>query len=254
MLFDWFTVIAQIVNFLILAILLKYFLYDRIVEAMEERRKKTDTAEQEASSAKEEAQNRQKEYEKKLKELNQEKKGMIQKAKDEAKEEKEKILEQAKKEHRELKDKLHGSLEKEKDSMLDEISDNIVDQTKILATRIIKELSGSDMQSKVSKVFTQKLKDIDSKRKKRMLRSLKKEDYKAKVTSPQELDKSDKQMITRSVRENISEKAQINYEIDRKLVMGLSLKTNSHKLSWTLEDFLSDLDLQGIRDKDKEDN
>jgi F-type H+-transporting ATPase subunit b len=36
-LIDWFTVIAQIVNFLILAGLLKYFLFDRIAKAMEER-------------------------------------------------------------------------------------------------------------------------------------------------------------------------------------------------------------------------
>ena len=34
---DWFTVAAQIVNFLILVALLKYFLYGRIVDAMDRR-------------------------------------------------------------------------------------------------------------------------------------------------------------------------------------------------------------------------
>ncbi len=37
MLIDWFTVIAQIVNFLVLVGLLKYFLFDRITKAMDER-------------------------------------------------------------------------------------------------------------------------------------------------------------------------------------------------------------------------
>jgi F-type H+-transporting ATPase subunit b len=36
-LINWFTVIAQIVNFLILVVLLKYLLYNRIVRAMDAR-------------------------------------------------------------------------------------------------------------------------------------------------------------------------------------------------------------------------
>ena len=42
MLIDWFTVIAQIVNFLILMGLLKYFLYDRVIAIMDERQRKID--------------------------------------------------------------------------------------------------------------------------------------------------------------------------------------------------------------------
>ena len=41
MLIDWFTVIAQIINFLILVALLKHFLFNPIVSAMNERREKS---------------------------------------------------------------------------------------------------------------------------------------------------------------------------------------------------------------------
>ena len=34
---DWFTFVAQIINFLILVALLKYFLYGRLVAAMDQR-------------------------------------------------------------------------------------------------------------------------------------------------------------------------------------------------------------------------
>ncbi len=40
MLINWFTVLAQIVNFLILVYLLKRFLYGPIIRAMQEREKK----------------------------------------------------------------------------------------------------------------------------------------------------------------------------------------------------------------------
>ena len=39
MLIDWFTTVAQIINFLILIALLRYFLYRPIVSAMEKREK-----------------------------------------------------------------------------------------------------------------------------------------------------------------------------------------------------------------------
>ena len=55
MLINWFTVIAQIVNFLILVFLLKYFLYDRIVKAMDEREQRIQLRLKEAEEKKQEA-------------------------------------------------------------------------------------------------------------------------------------------------------------------------------------------------------
>jgi F-type H+-transporting ATPase subunit b len=40
MLIDWFTVAAQIVNFLVLVALLKHFLWGRLVRAIDEREKR----------------------------------------------------------------------------------------------------------------------------------------------------------------------------------------------------------------------
>ena len=55
MLIDWFTVLAQIINFLILIYLLKRFLYGPIIRAMEEREKKMAAAQDRAKNAKKEA-------------------------------------------------------------------------------------------------------------------------------------------------------------------------------------------------------
>ena len=55
MLINWFTVIAQIVNFLILVVLLKYLLYNRIVRAMDERESKIQSRLKEAEEKEEAA-------------------------------------------------------------------------------------------------------------------------------------------------------------------------------------------------------
>ena len=58
MLIDWFTVIAQIINFLVLLLLLRRFLYKPILNAMEERERKVaerlESARQERVRAEEE--------------------------------------------------------------------------------------------------------------------------------------------------------------------------------------------------------
>ena len=55
MLINWFTVVAQIVNFLILVFLLKYFLYDRVIRAMDQREQRIQQRLQEAEEKKQEA-------------------------------------------------------------------------------------------------------------------------------------------------------------------------------------------------------
>ena len=63
MLIDWFTVIAQLINFTILLVALKLLLYDRIVEAMEERRRTIEEQEERAEQARREAEERAEELE-----------------------------------------------------------------------------------------------------------------------------------------------------------------------------------------------
>ena len=56
MLIDWFTVGAQIINFLVLMALLKYFLYDRITGALDAREEKINFRLEEADRKEKEAQ------------------------------------------------------------------------------------------------------------------------------------------------------------------------------------------------------
>ena len=55
MLIDWFTVIAQVINFLVLVVLLKRFLYKPILDAIDQREKRIASALAEADAQKVEA-------------------------------------------------------------------------------------------------------------------------------------------------------------------------------------------------------
>ena len=82
MLINWFTVLAQIVNFLILIYLLKRFLFKPILRAMAEREKKMVEALNRAEQAEQKAQARALELEKEKTALAQDREGLMLEARD----------------------------------------------------------------------------------------------------------------------------------------------------------------------------
>ena len=92
MLIDPFTVGAQIVNFLILVGLLKYFLYGPIVSAMDKREEKIRSRLNDAERKKEEAEAERSGYEKERKEMEDQREKLLEEAEDEAEQRRKKLL------------------------------------------------------------------------------------------------------------------------------------------------------------------
>ena len=92
MLIDWFTVAAQVVNFLILVWLLKRFLYKPVLAAIDEREKRIATQLQDAEKKKAEALKEQAEFQHKNEELDHQRVALLADAATAAKTEREKLI------------------------------------------------------------------------------------------------------------------------------------------------------------------
>src|ERR1700722_9257186 len=97
MLIDWFTVGAQILNFLILVWLMKRFLYKPILNAIDEREKRIAKELADADAKKTEAQKERDEFQKKDEEVDRQSAALLTKATDEAKAERQRLLDEARK-------------------------------------------------------------------------------------------------------------------------------------------------------------
>ena len=97
MLINWFTVIAQAINFLILVWLLKRFLYKPILHAIDEREKGIATQLAQAEAKKAEAQKDRDDFQHKNEAFDQERAALLKKATDEAKAERQRLLDEARK-------------------------------------------------------------------------------------------------------------------------------------------------------------
>ncbi len=97
MLVDWFTVVAQALNFLILVWLMKRFLYKPILNAIDEREKRIATELADADAKKAEAQKERDEFQHKNEEFDQQRATLLSQATDEAKAERQRLLDEARK-------------------------------------------------------------------------------------------------------------------------------------------------------------
>ena len=95
MLIDWFTVIAQILNFLLLVVLLKHFLYGPILAAMDTRQQTIAQQLEEAKAAKREAEHEAEVHREKSLRVDIDRQALLAQAKIEAEEQRKALITQA---------------------------------------------------------------------------------------------------------------------------------------------------------------
>ena len=106
MLIDWFTVAAQVINFLILVWLLKRFLYKPVLNAIDEREKRIAAQLQDAEKKKAEALKEQADFQHKNEDIDHQRAALLADATNAAKTEREKLIAAARQDSEALRTKL----------------------------------------------------------------------------------------------------------------------------------------------------
>jgi F-type H+-transporting ATPase subunit b len=247
-LIDWFTIIAQIVNFLILVALLKRFLYDRIIRAMDEReskiRARLDDARKKSAEAEEEAQF----YREKKKQWETKRQEMMDQARKEAEEERKSLVGRAREEAEDQRTRWRESVQKEKNAFVRELRRMTAGQVYGISRRALSDLADSDVEEQMAEAFLSRIKDLPSERKTRLGDAIRDNGNLAAVTSGFELSQGERQKITRAVHEEFSPDAEVAYKTDRDLIMGVEIKGKGEKTAWSIEHYLEQLEAEA-RDK-----
>src|ERR1700722_17035203 len=118
---DWFTVVAQAVNFLILVWLLKRFLYKPILHAIDEREKGIAAQLAEADAKKAEAQEERNDFQHKNEAFDQDGPHLLKKPTEEVQTERQRLLDQARKDDDSLRAKRQEALRSEQLNLSQEI-------------------------------------------------------------------------------------------------------------------------------------
>lgn len=241
MLLDWFTIVAQVVNFLILVWLLKHFLYDKILRAMDDREKRVQERMEEAEDKSRQAREEARSYEEKTREIEEKRQEMLEQAKREAEEKRREMMEKARKEVEAQREQWEESVRNQREAFLRDLRKRIADQVFEISARALRDLGDQAVEERIGERFLEEMEHMAGEERDSVVASVQKDENRLSVRSSFELSGNLRGRITRRIHEMFAKDADVLYETDDELIAGIELKVPGVKVAWSVEQYLESL-------------
>ena len=239
MLIDWFTVIAQVFNFLILVWLLKRFLYKPILDAIDARESRIAKSLAEADQKKMEAQQEREEYEIKNQTFNQERDTMVRQMRDEVNLKRQNLIDEAHQAADDISTKRYEALQRGQNAFGTEIARRAQDQIFLISRKTLQDLADTNLEERITEVFIRKLREIDGDEKRELAEALIASSKPANVSSAFELSKEQQASIRQALNETFASDISVRFEIKPQGVGGIELTSNGQRIGWNIDGYLS---------------
>ena len=242
MLIDWFTVIAQAVNFLILVWLLKRFLYAPILNAIDAREMRIASELADASARRDAAQREGDEFRSKNQEFDRQRASLLEEARLSAGAERQRLLEDARKEADGLRARQMESLRNDYQNLKEEIVRRTRDEVFAIARKTLGDLAGVRLEEHIVDVFIRKCRGLEEAEQKELQAVFKASAGTALVRSTFPLSAEQRQAIQLMTQEVFCSPGQLRFETSPNLISGMEVSLDGHEVSWTIADYLLSLD------------
>lgn len=242
MLIDTFTVVAQIINFLILVWLLKRYLYKPILKALDERGEKIAFELSEGTKMKAEAQEKRDEFQRKNELFDKEAKELNAKVNGEVAVEKNILLEELRKEAESTRSKYMESLLSEHHNLNQEITRKVQEEVFVIARKTLSELADTNLEESIIQVFVRRLKTLGNIEKEKLTTAVDSMNGNAVIISAFEVSPSNKSTIESAVNSVLAAELTFRYETAPDIVSGIELVIEGYKLSWSISDYIFSLE------------
>jgi len=242
MLVNWFTVFAQMVNFLILVWLLKRFLYKPILHAIDEREKGIANQLAQAEAKVADAQKERDDFQHKNEAFDQQRAALLTKATDEANAERQQLLAEAKKDADALRAKRRDALRNEQRNLNQEIIRWTRKEVFAITRRTLADLASTSLEERMGEVFVRRVRALDGAAMEQLTTAFKTSNHTVSVHSAFDIPPAQRSAIESAVKETFAPDAHVQFETAPELVSGIELSTNGQKVAWSIADYLATLE------------
>ncbi len=238
---DWFTVIAQVINFLILVVLLKRFLYGPIVRAMDRREAeiaaRLDTAAQKIADAGQEKER----YENLFRELSEDREERRAEARAEADALRTELLESAREEVDRSRAQWQESFRAERESFLRSVRRHVCEEACAVARRAVTEMADSSLEERMALCLERRIRDLGAMEREELAANFRALDKQIVVRSAFELSMEGRAAIARALN-SLKPAVDLRFETEPSLVCGVEILTGGRSLAWNMGEHLDGLE------------
>jgi F-type H+-transporting ATPase subunit b len=242
MLIDWFTVGAQILNFLVLVWLLKRFLYQPILHAIDAREKRIAAELADADAKKAEAQKERDSFQQKNKEFDQQRDDLLRKTTVEAQAEHQRLLDEARQAAETLRLKRQEALRTEAGDLKQAIQQRVRQEVFAISRKTLTDLAETSLEESLVEVLLKRLQGMDGKAKEGFAEALKKNAHALIVRSAFDLPDEQREALHQGLNAIFSAETSVQFETEPDLICGIELATNGHKVAWSIADYLASME------------
>jgi len=238
---DWFVFFSQIVNLMLLLFLLKKFLYGRIIGAMDAREAKIGARFAEAEEARDESRASAEAYAKKLRDLEECSEAMLEKSRMDAESFKERLQEKAREEADFLKGRWVGAIKSERENFLQELRHLAGKQIYAVSRRVLKDLSAMDLEERIVDILVERVAGMDETERQKFREPLENGGTVA-VTSAFAIPPNAQAKLAGALRRYVVADAKVVYEMSDDILSGCELRSDGHKIAWSMKDYIENLE------------
>ncbi len=239
---DWFTVGAQLLNFLVLAWLLKRFLYKPILDAIDAREKRIAATLADAAAKKSEAVQERDTFRQKNETFDRERDERLSQARDEVKAERQRLLDEARQATAEWRGKREEALRREHENLRGEITRRTQEEVFAIARKTLTDLADASLEERMAELFVRRLRESEGEARESLVAAVKAGAGAAIVRSAFALPAQQQEDIRKTLKERFANDLEVRFETAPQVIGGIELVVQGRKVAWSIADYLATLE------------
>jgi F-type H+-transporting ATPase subunit b len=246
MLIDWFTVGAQVVNFLVLVWLLKRFLYRPILDAIDAREQRIAAELADADATRVEARQEREIFQQKNQAFDAQRTALAAQVTDAANAERQRLLDEARQAADTWRVNRQAALRQEADQLNQALRRRAQQEVFAIARKTLTDLAGARLEERLVAVLVQRLEAMDGESQAVFAKALKTSEQ-VRVRSAFELLPAQRAEVQTALNRTFATEVPLQFDSGPDLIGGIELIANGQRIAWSIADYLRSLE-QGVGD------
>lgn len=236
---DWFTLVAQIINFAVLVWLLRLFLFDRIVQAMKEREQKIIGRLDEAAALRQEAMTEKQRYQALIHEFEQNRDERLKTVQAEAEAQFQKLMSDARARVEVAQTQWLKTLQRERTDLLQDIRERVGHQVIAVTRQALCQLASEDLESLILKTF---LRRLESEKCPALTQVAGGDGHDIEIRTSYPVSEESRQQVLSSLSKTFNDNVNVEFTTSKDLICGVELRVQSQRFTWSLDSYLTGLE------------
>lgn len=239
MVFDWFTALAQLVNFLILLALLRWLLYGRVKNALRQRQEDIDETVEDAKQREREAEERAREFREKSEQLERERNDTLEQARQDAEQKRKTWLKQARQEAGDQARRWKEQVRRERGELLRRLREKVAGESCAIAGKALRDLADAPLETRVIHHLRRRIDQMDEQARQEAVAPLSGA-AQLRVAAAFDWSEDAQNELRHALGQALPGNPEFTFETDESLVCGIEVRGNGHTLGWSVQSYLAD--------------